>query len=194
MHNVGFHKATRGILPVNYAFGFVQTDRYLKSCPNKNIRLKPEYIEQAEQILEPYGGRKKIFVHIRHGDYPDDMRLPDGFYRSAFDRLCRENGIADNECGAVAVLLGDDPDFASSQFADLPCVYVSRNSLITDFALMTLCDGGVISNSTFAWTGAWFCKNTLPVYAPKYWTSFRKKEWYPRDIATDRFVWIDVEY
>ena len=39
-----------------------------------------------------------------------------------------------------------------------------------DMCFMTLCDGGVMSNSTFSWWGAWLISNPdKQVIAPKMW-------------------------
>lgn len=189
MHNTGYHKETKGILPITYAFGFVQHDMYIKDCKNKDIRLKQEYIDEAKKQLEPYAGMKKIFIHVRHGDYPEDMKLPDAYYRKALEHLMEKDPeIKDN---GLFVLLGDDQEWSRKMFGDLPHTYIPQNSLITDFAIMTQCDGGIISNSTFAWMGAYFCNCTLPVIAPKYWTDFKNRKWYPLCIKTERFNFIE---
>lgn len=188
MHNTGYHKSTKGILPVKYAFGFVQHDMYIENCPNKNIRLKEEFVQQAKNVLSKYEGMKKVFIHVRHGDYTEDLRLPDDFYERAIAELKKHLNLEET----AFILLGDDPEWSRRMFGNLPNAYVSDNSLITDFAIMQQCDGGIISNSTFAWMGAYFCKNTVPVIGPKYWTSFTTGQWYPQKIGTEKFVWMDV--
>ena len=87
--------------------------------------------------------------------------------------------------------MGDDPEYYENNFLELPNRIISRNDLITDLAVMMQCDGAIISNSTFAWIGAYFCKNTLPVYAPKYWTNWKNNSWYPLKINTKKFKFLD---
>lgn len=187
--NSGTPKSTKGILPITFFMGYVQTDKYIENCPNKNISLKPEFINKANAFFKPYENLKKVFIHIRHGDYNNDMRLPENFYTKALDRLKRDRNF--DLKNTIFILMGDDPEYYKKNFTDLPNRIISDNNPVTDYAIMQQCDGAIISNSTFAWLGAYFCKNTLPVYAPKYWTNWKEKTWYPLDIATTKFTFLE---
>lgn len=187
--NIGYTKSSKGILPITLFMGYVQTDKYIEKCPNKDIKLKQKYIDNAKFFLKPYENMKKIFIHIRHGDYNEDMRLPDIYYSKSFQQLKSNKALDFTD--TLFVLMGDDPDYYKGKFNNLPNKIISYNDPVTDYAIMQECDGAIISNSTFAWLGAYFCKNTLPVYAPKYWTNWKEKEWYPLDIGTSKFTFID---
>lgn len=189
MHNTGYHKTTKGILPVTVSFGYFQNDEYIKNCPNKNLRLKDEYIKKATAYLKPYSDMKKVFLHIRHGDYSEDIRVPDIFLKKALNELQALKNF--DKKNTLFILMGDDPKYYENNFLELPNRIISKNDLITDLAIMTQCDGAIISNSTFAWIGAYFCKNTLPVYAPKYWTNWKNNSWYPLKINTKKFKFLD---
>ena len=187
--NEGYTKSKKGLFPITLFMGYVQTDKYIKKCPNKTISLKTEYINKAKSFLEPYKNLKKIFIHIRHGDYNPDMRLPEDYYSKALNELKQSNSF--NLKNTLFILMGDDPEYYKENFTDLPNRIISTNDSVTDYAIMQQCDGAIISNSTFAWLGAYFCKNTLPIYAPKYWTNWKEKKWYPQDIGTKKFNFIE---
>jgi hypothetical protein len=132
-------------------------------------------------------GRAPIFIHLRRTDLRDlasnanDIRrmLPDGYYLEAVSLLlkrCRD---------VFYVVVGDDPDYAEALFKDIGPKYVSRLSPHEDLALMSLCEGGVLSNSTFAWWGAFFGGGHLGYVVPKYWSGLEKKTWYPPGIGAN---------
>jgi hypothetical protein len=54
--------------------------------------------------------------------------------------------------------------------------------MYVDFCILTLCDGGIMSNSTFAWWGGFLMKKG-PLIAPKYWFGFKSKVEFPRGIS-----------
>lgn len=189
MHNVGYHKVTKGILPVTLSLGYFQNDEYIKNCPNKNLKFKEEYFEKAKSEMDKFNNFKKVFIHVRHGDYSSDMQLPDEYYKQAFEKLKATKSF--NPSKTALIFLGDDPEWCKKTFTGFKNTYFSSNDLMTDFGIMMMCDGAIISNSTFAWLGAYYCKNTLPVFAPKYWTNWKEKQWYPLQIKTEKFQFFD---
>ena len=129
-------------------------------------------------------GRTPVFVHLRRSDLmelakdPRDIKrmLPDNYYTEAV-RI-----IQQRHPDAFYVIVGDDPRHAESLFKDLEPKYVSRLSVSEDLALMSLCEGGVLSNSTFAWWGAFFGGGRLSYVVPRYWSGFELGIWYPPEI------------
>lgn len=97
---------------------------------------------------------------------------------------------------AFFIVLSDDPRHCDSVFKDQPDVYVSHQSEAQDFALMSLCAGGILSASSFAWWGAYFAKKTTGAelfIAPKYWFGHGLKKWMPAKIAVDWIEYADVD-
>jgi hypothetical protein len=82
------------------------------------------------------------------------------------------------------VIVGDDPRYAETLFADLSEKYISRLSVAEDLALMSLCSGGVLSNSTFAWWGAFMGAPGGTYSAPLYWSGWPWEAWYPAGMNT----------
>lgn len=174
--------------------GYFQSS--LRLAPNlaETMRLKERFRDRARLILAAMaGGRTPVFIHIRRTDYKGVTieggvaLLPDRYYLEAARRIRADSPL-------FYVITGDDPDHAERLFADLEPKYVSRRSLEDDLALMTFCEGGVLSNSNFAWWGAFFSSARLGYVAPKYWSGWRVKKWYPPELRGS-FVteYLDVE-
>ena len=49
-----------------------------------------------------------------------------------------------------------DDKVVFENFKDKNKFYCSINTFEIDFCLMSLCDGGILSASSFSWWGAWF--------------------------------------
>ncbi len=50
---------------------------------------------------------------------------------------------------------------------------------------MTLCNGAILSPSSFAWWGSYLMKNRDVVFVPKYWLGFKSKVEFPMGIIPD---------
>ncbi len=101
-----------------------------------------------------------VCVHFRRGDYArnpafgrDIGVLGPAYYTAA---LARIRAVAPR---ATLFVFSDDIDAVQREFQpDLPCHYYRSPSPLhapEKIHLMSLCDHAVISNSTFAWWGAW---------------------------------------
>lgn len=133
-----------------------------------------------------------FFVHVRRKDY---LKWPSSEFPAFLEidwYLSTMDKIRDCHSDAIFIILGDDSAYNIKVFSGLKNVYISNNNLGVDFALMSLCKGGVLSASSFAWWGAIHCgENKLfenLFYAPKYWIGHRLKVWNPPGF---RFDWIN---
>jgi hypothetical protein len=184
---------TRGVLPLSYCRGYFQAPATLAASGLSAARIRKGYRESAARTLREAGSRTPLFVHVRRGDLatpgimgPYLPLLPVGYYRSCIRRLLHE--VADPHF----FLVGDDPEWCEKEFADLRNKTVVRRSAPEDLALMTLCAGGVASNSSFAWCGAYLSKRTAPIYAPRYWLGWSQREWHPRAAKREAFRFVEV--
>ncbi len=188
---LGELRCQKGVLPVNFIEGYFQTDRYITDDFFNSISFKKKYTDEAEKILAGFPENKKIcFIHVRHGDYEEDMRLPDSFYLNALKKFDLEN--------TFFYIAGDDPSWAEKTLSFLPHKAVSRNSMAADLYIMAHCKGGIISNSTFAWWGAVMAqhnagKEKIEIHAPEYWIGWKKKQWIPTPlIKTGSFIYESI--
>jgi hypothetical protein len=56
---------------------------------------------------------------------------------------------------------------------------VASFSPALDFAIMTECGSGVLSNSSFSLAAAFMMTSPDLVIAPRYWFGFRVGQWFP---------------
>ena len=180
----------KGLLPWRYVSGNFQIP-YAGPSP---IVLRSEPLQRASRVLAEAQDRVPVFVHIRRGDYEQFVvgggirpLLPGAFYQGALDWLLSRVP------GAHVFLLGDSPGWARELFGHLPHKTVSPLGPVEDLALMSLCHGGVISNSTFAWWGAALCRRQVPLVAPRYWLGWPAHRWWPVSIETSWITYLDVE-
>ena len=128
--------------------------------------------------------KQKIFIHMRRGDYrvhkcfgKQDITLPLSYYKTQIDWF---NKNLDN---SFFVFLSDDIEYVKDNFGGIKNKIISIENMNVDFCIMTLCDGGIMSNSTYSWWGAYFMKNRRNLVAPRYWFGFKSKLEYPIGIS-----------
>ena len=188
----GVHE-TRGALPITYFRGYFQSPTYFSATCITRKCIRRAFKDSAARRLEEAQGRRPLFVHVRRSDYGNYLAdgrssalLPFSYYRAGIERL--SHTVQDPHF----FLMSDDPDWCESHFSGIRHKTVSRSSSHEDLALMSLCAGGVVSNSSFAWWGAFLCTRAAPSVAPLYWFGWRKKEWLPKGIEASGFEFIEV--
>jgi hypothetical protein len=147
------------------------------------FRLKETILAKVRPVLAALPqGSVPVFVHVRRGDLvdhvpkePSDIKrmVPDSYYQEAVSMFLRRHPRS------FFLVVGDDPDHAEALFSAIDTKLISRRSAAEDLALMSLCDGGVLSNSTFAWWGAFFGTHKLGCTIPKYWSGWAAGVWDP---------------
>jgi len=136
-----------------------------------------------------------VFVHVRRGDY---LTWPSREYPAVLDKhwyIQAMDQVRAKVKNPIFLLLSDDPYYAKDCFGDQPDILISENDMLVDLALMSQCQHGILSASSFAWWGAWFSKahNTDEgtYIAPKYWGGHRKNEWMPEGFITNWITYIE---
>lgn len=171
--------------------GFFQSDNFFDSVP----KIKHIYIKQAQQYLcDIPKDHRAIFIHVRRGDYltwnilgVDNPTLPLSYYKETLSIIRKEID------SPYFIFLSDDPDFIEKEFFDIQNKKISRNSVAVDLAIMTLCEGAILSNSTLSWWGACLMHNKKAIYAPEYWLGWQSNNWYPHGIKTDFIHYIKIK-
>jgi hypothetical protein len=156
--------------------------------------VKREAIDWLKQNLPSGNFTNLVFVHVRRGDYlywPTSQFpavLDIGWYKEQINLLEKE---LSSPC---FVVITDDFRYVVDNFEAQKNIVFSCNSPEVDFALMTLCDSGILSASSFAWWGAWLSKNSQVgpgIYlAPKFWAGHASQQWFPVGFITDWITYV----
>ncbi len=150
-----------------------------------SFRLKAQYLPAARAFLDTLPAGPRAFVHVRRGDYKNWKILGRSPLLGVRYFLSGMAVIRQAAPATQFILLSDEVAGLAPIFADPNLHIFSGANVYEDFGLMTLCDGGVISNSTLSWWGGFFCKRTLPVIAPKGFLATGLGYDYPVGIMAD---------
>ena len=147
-------------------------------------------------VSEKMGSQTTIVIHVRRKDYithPDYSKTLGGldqqYYRDAIDFMETKLSM---DSSKKYFFISDDINWCKENFKDLKNVFFveqekDKLGFFSDLWLLSKGDHSIISNSTFAWWGAWLGeKENSTVVAPLNWT--RYKEYSPDNIVPDRWV------
>jgi hypothetical protein len=185
----------------NYCIvGSFQSPRYFDDIRNDILRdfiIKEEFIEKSNQSEKIIKNKITVSVHFRRGDYLTNNyykdifgELPMSYYKEAYKIF---NTKFPN---ASYFIFSDDIKWVKNNISIFKNATFIENSsskkgMATDLFQMTICDHHIISNSTFAWWGAWLNnKDNKFVVAPKMWVSkkyFGDKSIHPTDIIPENW-------
>lgn len=187
---------------------YFTTEKYFTNITDiirKDFTFKQEILEPCKEIVDEL--ENPIFMHVRRGDYvvnPSAHPMcPISYYEKALE-LFDENSpvlvFSDSIewCKEQEFFQGDrfmlsEYDEKYSQTADT--LLGRQNTLIPyfDLCMMTLCNGGIIANSTMSWWGAWLMENpTQPIVAPNPWFGTHYNDYNMNDLIPDG--WVEVAY
>ena len=168
-----------------------------------NISIHPKLKEHLLEKPKEWFKKKKInfdlyplvFVHIRRGDY---LYWPSKKYSAVLSLHWYKmamNEIKKKFQNPIFILMSDDQYYLKENFKESEKIVISDNSLETDLAIMSKCNCGILSASSFSWWGAFYAffnkKNNQYFIGPKFWAGHQKKKWYPKNIQTKWITYIE---
>jgi hypothetical protein len=182
------------LVPKNLFFQHRDVLDCIKNAPV----LKPHLVERAfwwvrskEIDLESCS---LVFVHLRRGDY---LYWPSKEFPAVLDLSWYRGAMAlmrEKIDSPVFVLMGDDQYYLRDIFEESDSLFISNNSPEVDLALMSICQSGILSASSFSWWGALCSRRNggrnAKFIAPNYWAGFRSKKWYPSGFCTDWITYL----
>ena len=147
--------------------GYYQSYKYFDSVQNeltKSLQFKQNIIDEGNLEFLKYSNKKTVCLHIRRTDYLDHINhwgdlFADGFYQKALSMIDNEN--------ENVLIFTDDNNFAQKHF-NKPNHYIIQKNEYVSLYIMTLCDRHIISNSSFAWWGAYLSSRNN-IICPKPW-------------------------
>lgn len=115
--------------------------------------------------------------------------LEKNYYQEAIDELKLKI------LNPIFIFLSDDTEYVENEFSHIKNKIVTKNNFDVDLAVMSLCQNGIMSASSYSWWGGYFSrerhKNLIEkkqiFIAPEYWMGRRNKSWYPLNM---RFDWL----
>ena len=158
---------------INYYDGYWQTEEYF-SWLSEDIRREFTYpecvIKTVQEWLCQFSGKSLVSLHIRRGDlagkgygYSDKAMIE--YYHRAIKNI---ESRVDNP---LFVIFSDDIEWCKTSVAwNTPNIVFSENrwSAIYDLCGISLCDHGIMSQSTYSWWGNWLGNpDNRIVVAPK---------------------------
>jgi len=173
--------------------GFFQSESFfdiVKDDIKKQFTIKKEYQVNIRDLTK--NQLENIVIHIRRTDYINwgneelgyNLALPEMYYSNAMAQL--------DTAGKNIILISDDILFAKKAFPIADAIYSENNSEIFDLQLLMQADYIILSNSTFAWWGAYLNTKVKTVYSPQYWLGFKiNKEW-PAGISLQSWQQVKV--
>ena len=149
--------------------GFFQSEKYFahdKEMVREMFTFRPEIIDPAKSMVNGLN-KAPVALHVRRGDF---LRNSGNHHNLELEWYARALEKFDLRGRQVAIF-SDDTEWCKQQelFKDDDKFLISEgNSHYTDLAMMSLCTGHIIANSTFSWWGAWLA-DSKEVIAPKKW-------------------------
>lgn len=176
--------------------GYFQDRKFLKDYV-LTVQIKKHHQELVRNYLcEEVGEKEKnfVFIHVRLGDY---LKWPSEETAAALDKSYYNKAIrhiSKRVQDPYFLIFSDDIDMAMSYLPDLKKKKIIDSSEAS-FPLMTYCDHGIMSASSYSWTAAQmsisrFTKKDSIFIAPKYWIGHRSKVWTPPNFKFDWITYI----
>ena len=171
----------------NYS-GVFQTEKYFANATEelrKDFTFHKEILDPCQEFIDNVGD--VIFLHVRRGnsnlvgkrgekwsyqllqDYHPLMKKE--YYLEALSHFDESKKV---------IVLSDTIDWCKEQdwlqddrflFSDSSYEVFDDGASVPyiDLCLMSLCNGGIIANSSMSWWGAWLQNNTGKIIAPNPW-------------------------
>ena len=134
---------------------YLQDERY----------FHPYQSEIKAMLQEGIGKINKIAIHIRRGDYINNSFYVDLMATDYYQRAMKEFN------GETFLVFSDDIEWCKKQEIFKECEFSERFNEEEDINRMASCIGHIMSNSSFAWWGAWLSPHGGKVIAPQKWHS-----------------------
>jgi hypothetical protein len=185
--------------------GYFQSEKYFKDIENiirKDFEFSDDIFSSCKEIIDDIGD--SIFLHVRRGDYIKVQSyhplLTEEYYKKALDKFDKNISV---------IVLSDDQEWCKEQdifSSDRFFISESKlkfdkkmqmgdgsfdNSLIPfwDLCIMSMCNGGIIANSSMSWWGAWMQNDRGKIVTPnpEKWFGSMYSHYDTKDLIPDRW-------
>lgn len=177
--------------------GSFQSELYFADCAQKIKNLysfKKKLMPVSTTLAKQMRTTESVAIHVRRGDYVSSPLYSDVIGALSLEYYDKAIYLMKQQFpSSVFFIFSDDINWCKETFVkyNLPFVYVGDEQAGEHAAnylqLMTMCKHFIISNSTFAWWGAWLSGNTSKtIIAPNRW--FKKEEYNNNNIVPENWI------
>ena len=165
--------------------GWFQSEKYFRQIADalrKEIVPREPLSNSALKWADVMQSCNSVSVSIRRGDYVNiGAILNSQYYIKAHTTLVNKLSVP------KFFVFTDDPDWARECFVFPDVFEVVPHTVIEGLYLQKLCKHAILSNSTYAWWGAWLNPDdTRQVIVPDPWFSEDSHLW--KDIIPERWI------
>jgi hypothetical protein len=179
------------IINTLYIEGYWQSEKYFIDIADfirKEFTINTPLNEKIIEVENKIRNTNSVCLHARRFDYDKintnahKYTLGPDYYEKAISILKTK---IDNP---VFFCFGDEPEWLIQNINNIENSYVVKNNNdFEDLWLMSQCRHFIISNSTFAWWGAWLNENPNKiVFTPDSIIYALNRDYYPKDWITIR--------
>lgn len=184
-HEPYFHYRTLPSNPDLTIKGYFQSEKYFDK---KLVRQLFEVDEDTKSYIErKYGDllrKEPVSIHVRRDDYTQlklcYVNCPVKYYEEAIRHFPADTDF---------LIFSDDIDWCKQNFKGEHFFFSENESAVVDLYMQSFCRHHIISNSTFAWWGAWLDPRCdKQVICPGAWFSYFLRNNNIKDLYPDEWV------
>jgi hypothetical protein len=167
-------------IPENiYLSGYWQSEKYfseIKSILIDELILKNQPSEENSKYLLKITNSNSISIHIRRGDYIEDISANNIHGFCGLDYYNKSISIIESQIeDPTFFVFSDDIYWAKNNIKTKFNIYfvdINNDKPEEDLRLMSNCKHNIIANSSFSWWAAWLNQNEDKlIISPKNWFS-----------------------
>lgn len=147
--------------------GYFQSEKYFekyREALNSLFQFPDNIVEKVNEVMNQLGNVYKVAIHYRRGDYLQYKHIHPCL-QSDYYKRCKMNF---QNKDVLYINFSDDVNCVLNEMNVEGKVIKSNNELF-DLCMMSQCDSIIMSNSSFAWWGAYLGKKKDIICMPKIW-------------------------
>lgn len=151
-------------------YGYLQSEKYFEHCSDEIkdvLKIKPHILKSAKKII-PITTKKNVTgIHVRRGDYITSNSIHPFI---GYDYIRKSMDVFDRD-DTHFIVVSDDYMWCNENLSDINnLTIINSGCMFTDFAVLTLCDNLIMSNSSFSWWASYLStRQKMKIIAPKNW-------------------------
>lgn len=165
--------------------GFFQSEKYFdKELVRQLFAIDEDTMSYIERKYGDLLRREPVSIHVRRGDY-----LQWKLYYAICPVRYYEKAIRHFPPSTDFFIFSDDIDWCKQNFKGEHFFFSENESEVVDLYMQSFCRHHIISNSTFAWWGAWLdSRMDKRVICPGSWFNYLFRDKCIKDLYPDEWI------